>query len=71
MWLRGEISREFDPALIRGYAVALARAGALDKSSTNAMLARAPDLAPAVRYLQGRKDLPSLLFRDQKNPVGR
>lgn len=69
--LRSEISREFDPALIRGYAVALARAGAFDKGTEKAMVARAPELAPTVRYLRGRNNLPSLLFRNQANPIGR
>jgi hypothetical protein len=71
MWLRSEINREFDPVLIRGYAVALARAGGFDRGTEKAMVARAPELAPTVRYLRGRNSLPSLLFRDQANPVGR
>jgi excisionase family DNA binding protein len=70
-WLRGEISREFDPALIRGYAVALTRAKAFDKGTEKAMVTRAPELAPTARYLRGRNTLPSLLFRDQTNPLGR
>jgi excisionase family DNA binding protein len=70
-WLRSEISREFDPALIRGYAVALARAEAFDKGTEKAMVTRAPELAPTARYLRGRKSLPSLLLRDQANPVAR
>ena len=70
-WLRSEITREFDPALIRGYTVALARGGALDKGAEKALLAKAPELAPTVRYLRGRNNLPSLLFRDQANPIGR
>jgi excisionase family DNA binding protein len=70
-WLKSEINREFDPALIRGYAVALARAEAFDRGSEKAMLTRAPELAPIARYLRGRKSLPSLLFRGQSNPIGR
>jgi hypothetical protein len=70
-WLRSEISREFDPALIRGYVVAIARAGAFDRGTEKAMAARAPELAATARYLRGRNSLPSLLFRDQANPVGR
>jgi hypothetical protein len=69
-WLGGEISREFDPALIRGYAAALARAKAFDKGIEKAMVMRAPELTPTARYLRGRNSLPSLLFRDQTNLVG-
>jgi hypothetical protein len=50
--------------------VALARAGVLDKNTEKSMLARTPELKPTVSYLRGRKSLPSLLFREQKNPVG-
>jgi excisionase family DNA binding protein len=69
IWMRNETTREFDPALIRGYAVALARAGAFDKGTEKAMVARAPELTSTARYLRGRNMLPSLLFKDQSNPV--
>lgn len=70
-WLRSEIVREFDPALIRGYIVALARADVLDKNSVKSALARAPERAALVQYVQGRTSLPSLLLRDQFNRIGK
>ena len=70
-WLRSEIAREFDPALMRGYIVALARADTLDKNSVKTVVARSPELATLTQYLQGRKTLPSLLLRDQFNRIGK
>jgi Reverse transcriptase (RNA-dependent DNA polymerase) len=70
-WIKAEIQREFDPGLIRGYVVALARASLLDKNSIKMAQVRAPELKALIKYLQGRKHLPSLLLRDQDNPIGR
>jgi hypothetical protein len=70
-WLRKEVLREFDPSLLRGYAVALFRANALDKNSIKTIVGRVPELGALMRYLAGRQTLPSLLFRDRSNDVGR
>lgn len=62
-WLKGELVREYDPELIRGYATALARVKALDKSTSRALASRVPALTVTLEYLQNRSTLPSLVYR--------
>jgi hypothetical protein len=64
-WIRGELRREYDPEILRGYVVALARVGELDKTTGAIVQARAPFLASTVSYLSNRGTLPSLVWRGQ------
>jgi excisionase family DNA binding protein len=64
-WLKSEIAREYEPALLRAYAAALHRVGALDSVTANALVSKSPDLSATVRYLQDRSTLPSLIERDR------
>jgi hypothetical protein len=60
-WLKDAVKSEYEPGVLRGYLVALARAGDLQKSVTNVAVSRVPALQATVDYLRGRSDLPSLL----------
>lgn len=60
-WLRDSVKTEFDPGLLRGYLVALARGSELDRDVSNVAVARVAALEQTVEYLRGRKDLPSLI----------
>jgi excisionase family DNA binding protein len=64
-WIRSEITRERDPTMLRGYAVALHWVGALDAAARAVLVARSASLVPTVDYLAGRRNLPSLLDRDR------
>jgi hypothetical protein len=64
-WLKTEIRREWDPALLRGYAVALRRADALDDSTARLLASKSPILVWTVDYLNQRQKLPSLLERER------
>lgn len=68
-WMRNELAREYDHGMLRGLAVALHRARALDKNSSRALLAKVPDLARTVAYLDGRVTLPSLIARDHARKI--
>jgi hypothetical protein len=68
-WLTANARAEFDPALVRGYVVALARVSQLTKSVETAVSARAPRMITTLNYLKGRRDLPSLTFRDYRAPI--
>lgn len=59
--IRRILRGSYDPEVLRGAAVALARANALDKDSHALVEARAPHLNCTLRYLKGRKGLPSLV----------
>lgn len=61
-WLKQEVAREFDPRLLRSYAVALHRVGALDRVTEQVLMRKSDVLAQTVRYLQGRQVLPSLTY---------
>lgn len=68
-WLKRELKSEWDPALLRGYAVALARAEALDKGSATRAAVRVPELSKTLAYLQGRQALPSLIYAGEGVPI--
>lgn len=68
-WIKSEIAREYDPVLLRGYAVALHAAGALDKSTERVLIAKSPALSDTVKYLSGRVTLPSLVYLEGLVPV--
>lgn len=68
-WIEEEIRREFDPTLLRGYLVALARIGRLTKAVRSAASSRSRDAAVAAQYLVGMNRLPSLVYHDQSVPV--
>lgn len=69
VWLGKAADADFDPALLRGYVVALARVGALDRDVTARTLHRAPELSRTVDYLKGRTTLPSLIYRSMRVSV--
>lgn len=58
--IRGVISSEYHPEIIRGGLVALARVGLLDKT-ISARARRIPSSAVTIDYLSGRRNLPSLV----------
>ena len=60
-WLKDAVRFEYEPGLLRGYLVALARAGELQRDVTNTAVGRMPSLGRTVDYLRGRTDLPSLI----------
>jgi hypothetical protein len=62
-WIKDDILREHDHAVLRGYAVALHWVGALDKGTRRQLLARSPLVRATTDYLQGRVVLPSLVYR--------
>jgi excisionase family DNA binding protein len=64
-WIRSELEIEHDPIMRRGYIVALAYGGGLDKSTINAATRSDADLAVTANWLKGRTRLPSLLYADQ------
>jgi excisionase family DNA binding protein len=63
-WIRDQVRSEYDPGLVRGYLVALARAGALDSATSGRATGRIPALGRTVKYLKERSTsggLPSIL----------
>ncbi|TMD12036.1 MAG: RNA-directed DNA polymerase [Chloroflexi bacterium] len=68
-WIRLEVRSEYDPELVRGYLVALARTGALDGATAARAAQRVPHLKRTIRYLRGRSDLPSVLTGRGRMPV--
>ena len=64
-WVKNELRREFDPEMLRGYLVALARVGDLDKVTLTMAGNRSHALAPTVEYLRNRTVFPSLVWRGQ------
>jgi hypothetical protein len=69
-WIRNDIDREHDPAVLRGYAVGLHWLNELDKTTQRRLIARDPQLARTVAYLQGRVVLPSLVYANAMLRVG-
>jgi hypothetical protein len=68
-WLKRELKSEWDPFLLRGYVVALARAEALDRGSAGRVVARVPELKRTIDFLQGRRALPSLIYAGETLPI--
>lgn len=64
-WVRSELEMEHDPVMKRGYIVALAYGGGLDKPTVTAATRSDPVLAVTASWLRGRTRLPSLLYADQ------
>ena len=62
-WMKNDIQREHDPAVLRGYAVGLHWRRELDKGTQRRLISRSPRLATTVDYLQGRVVLPSLVYK--------
>ncbi len=65
-WIKNEIQREHDPAVLRGYAVGLHWAHELDRTTQKRLITRSSRLAATIQYLQGRVVLPSLIYRDTR-----
>jgi excisionase family DNA binding protein len=65
-WIKSDMLREHDPTVLRGYAVALHWVHALDRATQRQLAARAPRLRWTTEYLQGRQNLPSLVYRDAR-----
>lgn len=61
LWIKNEIGREYDPNMVRAFAVALARVRQLDEHTKRKVRSRSPDLSRTVRYLEDRRDLPSIV----------
>lgn len=61
--LKRAASLDRDQDVARGALVALHRVSKLDASTQAAARTRHPDLAKTVAYLQGRRSLPSLVYR--------
>jgi excisionase family DNA binding protein len=68
-WLTASAKSEFDPTLVRGYVVALARVSQLTKGVEAAVAGRTPGMAGTFKYLRGRRTLPSLIFPDYRTPI--
>ena len=68
-WLVASAKSEYDPSLVRGYVVALARVSQLDKGTESIIVARIPSLATTFGYLRGRKNMPSLVFPQFRAPI--
>lgn len=64
-WIRSELDVEHDPVMRRGYIVALAYGGGLDKVTVNSATRSDPALAVTATWLKSRTRLPSLLYGDQ------
>ena len=64
-WIKKDLQREHDPMVLRGYAVGLHWAHALGKQTQRQLVARSPQLAKTVAYLQGRSTLPSLIYSER------
>jgi Reverse transcriptase (RNA-dependent DNA polymerase) len=64
-WLKAEARREWDPVLLRGYAVALHRAGSLDDGTARLLASKSPTLTWTIEYLKDRRSLPSLIDRER------
>lgn len=70
-WLADAVRSEFDPALVRGYVVALARVDSLSKDAEKSAVGRSADLAKTVRYVRSRNDLPSLIYKARRVAIVR
>lgn len=68
-WIKAEIAREYDPVLLRGFAVALHSTDNLDKSTERALSAKSSTVANTIKYLSGRRALPSLVYIEGTLPV--
>jgi excisionase family DNA binding protein len=68
-WLTINARQEFDPTLVRGYVVALARVSELSSATEATVKGRLPRMTTTLDYLRGRRNLPSLVFREHRAPV--
>lgn len=64
-WIKAEAAHEWDPSLLRGYAVALHWVGELDDSMARLLRSKSQLVGWTVDYLDGRRKLPSLLDRNR------
>lgn len=67
--LEQTVRTELDSALVRGFLVALRRAGPVPRQLLTEATRRFPDLKPTAAYLTGRDQLPSLIYADRKVTV--
>lgn len=68
-WLVAAAKAEYDPSLVRGYVVALARVSQLNRGIESVIVGRVPSMATTFTYLHGRGTLPSLVFPDSVAPI--
>jgi excisionase family DNA binding protein len=68
-WIKTELRREFEPDILRGHLVALARVGMLDRSTASNVAMRSQGLQATVDYLHNRNALPSLVWRGKSVKV--
>jgi excisionase family DNA binding protein len=62
------VKREFDPEVVRGALVALARGNRLTQPIIS-RASRLPGMNRTLEYLRGRHDLPSLIFSSRRVPI--
>lgn len=62
--IKAELPHEHDPAMLRGYVVALHWAGQLDRAIQRQLVNRCPELHRTFLYLQGRPNMPSLVHHE-------
>lgn len=68
-WLNAAARSEYDPSLVRGYVVALARVSQLNRGLESVIVARNASMATTFKYLTGRRNLPSLVFREYRAQI--
>jgi len=61
-WLRSQIQSEYDPFVLRGFIVAIARAGTLNSGAVKSLAKQAPYLRRTLDFLRGRQRLPNLVY---------
>lgn len=68
-WIQHLARVGYDPMVVRGALVALARIQELDKTTAAIAEAHAPGVGRTARFLEGRVGLPSLIKRGEWVPV--
>ena len=68
-WLNAAARSEYDPSLVRGYVVALARVSQLNRGVESVIVARTPSMATTFKYLAGLEACLSLVFQDYRAPI--
>ena len=67
-WLRQQIKSEYDPELLRAYAVALWRISQLDGGSAARVATRSVALSQTISFLKSASKVPSLI-PDEELPI--
>ena len=67
-WIEEIVRREFDPEVVRGTLVALARGNCFTQPIIS-RASRLPGMDRTLEYLRGRHHLPSLIFSSWRVPI--